>query len=163
MQTALNRGEGRTGVVCGACHVEFIIGQTAEDRDFECVALREGYRPCPKCGIYIRSEGGCRKMTCRCGAQFCFECGKPREAKCGCESKHHAYLPTARGPVDFVESPVLDMLTPRIWLPDAVESSGGKGKEMQEEFYSPASSASASSGSLRKTRPRRSVMQSLGF
>lgn len=160
MQTALNRGEGRTGVVCGACHVEFVIGQTAEDRDFECVALREGYRPCPKCGIYIRSEGGCRKMTCRCGAQFCFECGKPREAKCGCESKHHGYLPTARGPVDFVDSPMLDMLTPRIWLPE-VESSGGKGKEIEEEFHSPASSAS--SGSLRKTRPRRSVMQSLGF
>ncbi len=33
-------------------------------------------RMCPKCGNGVQKNGGCLHMTCKCGGQFCWTCGK---------------------------------------------------------------------------------------
>jgi len=33
-------------------------------------------KPCPHCKIPIEKSEGCNKMTCKCGAYFCFICSK---------------------------------------------------------------------------------------
>lgn len=33
-------------------------------------------KPCPVCGMAIERSQGCNKMTCTCGAFFCYKCGK---------------------------------------------------------------------------------------
>ena len=38
-------------------------------------------------------------MTCVCGCMFCFACGLKREAKCGCESRVHAYPEVSQAPI----------------------------------------------------------------
>ncbi|CAJ1448384.1 unnamed protein product [Effrenium voratum] len=51
-----------------------------------------GCRRCPSCGAWIEKQEagwvtGCDKMTCRCGAQFCFACGSVN-AMCSCSLGH---------------------------------------------------------------------------
>lgn len=48
-QVALSReedggGAGRTGVVCGQCGQELRLSLSEQDREFEALALREGYK-----------------------------------------------------------------------------------------------------------------------
>jgi len=31
---------------------------------------------CPSCSVRIQRNGGCSRITCRCGAEFCWKCGK---------------------------------------------------------------------------------------
>ena len=59
---------------------------------------RLGVRACPRCGAWVEKvrgdafgSHGCLNMTCRCGARFCFQCGRlhvpgrppPRAARAG--------------------------------------------------------------------------------
>lgn len=59
----------------------------------EITALQDlGCRRCPSCGTWIQKQSGgwvtgCDKMTCRCGARFCFQCGSV-EASCSCSLGH---------------------------------------------------------------------------
>lgn len=32
-------------------------------------------KQCPRCNICIEKIGGCKRMTCKCGKEFCFDCG----------------------------------------------------------------------------------------
>ncbi|GFO18180.1 E3 ubiquitin-protein ligase rnf14 [Plakobranchus ocellatus] len=38
--------------------------------------VKKSTRPCPKCKIPVEKIGGCNKMTCKCGAFFCWVCGR---------------------------------------------------------------------------------------
>ena len=38
--------------------------------------IRDFAQICPKCKTVVEKNGGCQHMTCKCGEQFCFECGE---------------------------------------------------------------------------------------
>ena len=40
------------------------------------LASRSGWKACPRCHNMIEKSGGCMHMTCRCGAGFCYRCGR---------------------------------------------------------------------------------------
>ncbi|CAI2387205.1 unnamed protein product [Moneuplotes crassus] len=50
-------------------------------------ALKENMKRCPQCKIWVYKITGCNAMTCRCGASFCYHCGKQYNDahKCQCE------------------------------------------------------------------------------
>ena len=60
----------------------FVCPKDTEMMKAKKYAETEGYRPCGKCGEYIKRNGGCNHMTCRCGYQFCYICN--REWSKGC-------------------------------------------------------------------------------
>lgn len=50
------------------------------------LALDEGWRRCYRCNTMIEHRSACRHITCRCGAQFCYVCGKVWWT-CGCTER----------------------------------------------------------------------------
>ncbi|OAL55280.1 hypothetical protein IQ07DRAFT_470942, partial [Pyrenochaeta sp. DS3sAY3a] len=38
------------------------------------LAAIAGWKACPSCATMVERREGCRHMTCRCGAQFCYSC-----------------------------------------------------------------------------------------
>eukprot|EP01062_Namystynia_karyoxenos_P081043 TRINITY_DN8836_c0_g1_i1.p1 TRINITY_DN8836_c0_g1~~TRINITY_DN8836_c0_g1_i1.p1 ORF type:complete len:486 (+),score=148.48 TRINITY_DN8836_c0_g1_i1:73-1458(+) len=60
--------------------------------------LQSRCRQCPSCQAWIEKEApegspwhGCDKMTCRCGARFCFRCNA-EEGTCSCTSDVHLFF-----------------------------------------------------------------------
>lgn len=47
-----------------------------EDQLFLDWLAEQGARQCPRCHMWILREHGCNHMSCRCGQQFCYHCGK---------------------------------------------------------------------------------------
>ncbi|PVF94533.1 hypothetical protein CPB86DRAFT_713064, partial [Serendipita vermifera] len=53
------------------------------------VGRREGWQRCYQCRSMVEILEGCNHITCRCSAEFCYQCGrpwKPRSCPCGGES-----------------------------------------------------------------------------
>ncbi|EXJ89989.1 hypothetical protein A1O3_03056 [Capronia epimyces CBS 606.96] len=74
--------------ICGLCrgsaHERF--GDCPQDFDLEAtitLAELEGWHRCFKCRTMVERITGCRHMTCKCGAQFCYVCGAQWRT-CGC-------------------------------------------------------------------------------
>lgn len=68
------------GMIHGAgvdCPEDFGLEATLEE------AERQGWRRCYKCRTLVELTAGCRHITCKCGAQFCYTCGaKWRTCSC---------------------------------------------------------------------------------
>ncbi|KAJ1381718.1 IBR domain [Sesbania bispinosa] len=47
----------------------------AEDVKLKSLATRSLWRQCVKCNHLIELAEGCYHMTCRCGYEFCYNCG----------------------------------------------------------------------------------------
>jgi len=100
-------GAAKASVTCPSCLQPYLPPslRSASEKLLHSFALSKGYRPCPQCFTYISGEGGCKKMTCVCGAQFCFACGKKRagreggKAGCGCERTYHEWPERAQAPI----------------------------------------------------------------
>nr|XP_025884799.1 probable E3 ubiquitin-protein ligase RNF217 [Solanum lycopersicum] len=45
------------------------------DFTFGMLAEREKWQRCPKCRSFVQLSEGCRYITCRCQANFCYKCG----------------------------------------------------------------------------------------
>ncbi|EXJ73442.1 uncharacterized protein A1O5_03202 [Cladophialophora psammophila CBS 110553] len=64
------------------------------------LAELEGWRRCFKCRTMVERTQGCRHMTCKCGAQFCYSCGA-KWRSCSCtetdEANRQAELRRRRG------------------------------------------------------------------
>lgn len=46
-------------------------------------------QPCPTCFVLSRRETGCNHIVCRCGCDFCFQCGAPTsDSVCLCDRLH---------------------------------------------------------------------------
>ncbi|GMN24598.1 hypothetical protein TIFTF001_000615 [Ficus carica] len=59
----------------------------AEDAKLKLLASRNLWRQCIKCNLMIELAEGCYHMTCRCGFEFCYNCGAPwkdKRATCRC-------------------------------------------------------------------------------
>ena len=79
-------------------HPHSLRGPTAEDVAF-LQAMHAGgemgevkFRQCPRCSTWVERAAGCAKMTCRCGSQWCFECGI-LNATCNCTPRYHVFYP----------------------------------------------------------------------
>jgi len=49
--------------------------------------LQSECQACPRCLVIVRKEEGCNHMHCRCGAEFCYGCGAPKDVgphRCRC-------------------------------------------------------------------------------
>ncbi|CAN0874827.1 E3 ubiquitin-protein ligase RSL1 [Linum grandiflorum] len=59
----------------------------SEDAKLKFLASRNLWRQCMKCNHMIELAEGCYHMTCRCGNEFCYNCGaewKDKKATCSC-------------------------------------------------------------------------------
>ncbi|KAL6706233.1 hypothetical protein ACN47E_005968 [Coniothyrium glycines] len=73
---------------CGLCKNNFHHGEDCpNDPDMERtrdLAREQGWQTCHGCGSIVVINTGCNHMKCRCGAEFCYECGT-RWKNCRCE------------------------------------------------------------------------------
>ncbi|XP_058757064.1 E3 ubiquitin-protein ligase RSL1-like [Vicia villosa] len=46
------------------------------DEKFMELAKRKKWQKCPKCSMHVQRNGGCEHISCRCGCNFCYKCGK---------------------------------------------------------------------------------------
>lgn len=81
----------RNHVTCVDCRAwaHSDAAQCAENQDMELVqklALEEGWRRCYRCRTMVEHKNACRHITCRCGAEFCYVCGKVWWT-CGCTER----------------------------------------------------------------------------
>src|SRR6266498_5971479 len=40
------------------------------------MATSRGWKICPSCGNMVEKRDGCAHIVCRCGAEFCYRCGR---------------------------------------------------------------------------------------
>ncbi|KAH3759847.1 IBR domain protein [Pelomyxa schiedti] len=83
---------------CLSCKVEMHDGKTcAQYQEWAKANLKDTftefvkgakYKQCPNCKCWIELAKGCNHMTCKCGHEFCFSCGK--SYPCGCGQDPHA-------------------------------------------------------------------------
>ncbi|KAH3758651.1 IBR domain protein [Pelomyxa schiedti] len=83
---------------CLRCRVEMHAGQTCESYQqwakmnskdtFNNFVKGAKYKQCPQCRCWIELAKGCNHMTCKCGHEFCYSCGK--SFPCGCGQDPHA-------------------------------------------------------------------------
>ncbi|KAI4519782.1 hypothetical protein K525DRAFT_205272, partial [Schizophyllum commune Loenen D] len=43
---------------------------------FDALVKERNWKRCPWCGSTVERTEGCSQMTCRCGKEFCYKCGK---------------------------------------------------------------------------------------
>ncbi|KAF2458561.1 hypothetical protein BDY21DRAFT_283388 [Lineolata rhizophorae] len=73
--------------VCAACKLAAHDGQDCpEDQALQATLLasnRAGWQRCYECRTMVELTYGCNHISCVCGAEFCYQCGKPWKT-CGC-------------------------------------------------------------------------------
>lgn len=55
------------------------------------LAEEQGWKQCGKCKAYVEHAVACRHMTCRCGYQFCYVCGR-KWCTCNCTGDQLAVI-----------------------------------------------------------------------
>ncbi|CAJ1950667.1 unnamed protein product [Sphenostylis stenocarpa] len=78
---------------CARCKVPWHAGVDCiefqgQDIHFEKLATKKSWKRCPKCSFYVESVGGCSRIRCRCGDEFCYSCGLKWDS-----SKHYTCQP----------------------------------------------------------------------
>ncbi|EEF36012.1 zinc finger protein, putative [Ricinus communis] len=66
-----------------------------EDGKLKSLATKNLWRQCVKCNHMIELAEGCYHMTCRCGYEFCYNCGaewKDKKATCSCPIWDENYI-----------------------------------------------------------------------
>ncbi|WJX37317.1 RBR-type E3 ubiquitin transferase [Trifolium repens] len=46
------------------------------EKKFLALAKKKKWQKCPKCCMHVQRNGGCEHISCRCGCNFCYKCGK---------------------------------------------------------------------------------------
>ena len=46
-----------------------------DDLKFENFVKGANFKQCPKCSYWVERALGCSTMTCKCGTEFCYDCG----------------------------------------------------------------------------------------
>ncbi|KAA8549496.1 hypothetical protein F0562_001180 [Nyssa sinensis] len=98
-QTGAQKCTKCSGLFCLNCKVPWHSNMTCYDykklNPYSCVgdamlkslAKRKSWRQCVKCNHMIELLEGCHHIYCRCGYQFCYNCGaewKDKKATCRC-------------------------------------------------------------------------------
>ncbi|KAF0911328.1 hypothetical protein E2562_008217 [Oryza meyeriana var. granulata] len=68
------------------------------------LAKGRDWRRCPGCRAMVDKIAGCKRMTCRCGTAFCYDCGssfKLRKYSCKCTSRTSSEPEEDEGYVDL--------------------------------------------------------------
>ncbi|KAL4421593.1 hypothetical protein ABPG75_010884 [Micractinium tetrahymenae] len=95
--------------LCANCGVAWHADMTCQQYQAQPGALRSkddqalldfaqqaGMRRCPACGVMVERTEGCSYMSCRCGACFCYSCGKRKEPHsnhyCDCKPAAEQWL-----------------------------------------------------------------------
>ncbi|GKC71355.1 zinc finger, C6HC-type containing protein [Tanacetum coccineum] len=64
------------GMDCEECQILIKKGEIARsDTMLMDLAKNKNWKRCPNCNIYVERITGCEHIACRCGYQFCYECG----------------------------------------------------------------------------------------
>eukprot|EP00959_Pyramimonas_sp_CCMP1952_P282176 5897859-Pyramimonas_sp.AAC.1 len=67
------------GLYCASCGDEWHAGVCRHDRpdelELRTVAAEEGWQQCSQCKRIVERSEGCNHMACKCGYQFCYNCG----------------------------------------------------------------------------------------
>lgn len=84
---------------CLKCNVKYHFGKSclsykkdrlkqagSDDILFLAYIQSRKVKSCPKCGRFVERVSGCSHMSCICGEQFCYICGKP-QVQCVCTSQ----------------------------------------------------------------------------
>lgn len=61
------------GMTCA----EYKINNSFDKNDEDFIKFVQGarYKQCPKCKFWVERNDGCSTMTCKCGQEFCYDCG----------------------------------------------------------------------------------------
>ncbi|KAL2838621.1 hypothetical protein BJY01DRAFT_257966 [Aspergillus pseudoustus] len=88
---------------CTACKERAHTGDCPTDTELQqllAAAKANGWQRCFNCWLIVELTHGCNHMTCRCGTQFCYNCGR-RWGTCSCaEWNDHRLLERAYGIID---------------------------------------------------------------
>ena len=66
-------------VTCRHCRNQAHSGECPADVDTQrlrALAATRGWKPCPRCSKMVEKTSGCNHISCTCGAQFCYRCGR---------------------------------------------------------------------------------------
>ncbi|KAF8551368.1 hypothetical protein OG21DRAFT_1377821, partial [Imleria badia] len=69
----------RTEVCSGCKHISHSRQPCRRDvlaREARVCASEHGWKVCPTCAVIVERIDGCSRMICRCGAKFCYRCGR---------------------------------------------------------------------------------------
>ncbi|KAG2439793.1 hypothetical protein HYH02_010428 [Chlamydomonas schloesseri] len=68
-----------TGYTCAQYQALPLDQRCAEDAPLLALSAQQHWKQCPRCRFLVERVEGCNHMTCRCGSQFCYACGKGYE------------------------------------------------------------------------------------
>jgi hypothetical protein len=77
-------------LLCMGCGGKGHQGVCANDGALQQMIKEGGWKFCPNCSHLVERVTGCNHMTCRCGSDFCYNCGEERDEwnVCDCEDYH---------------------------------------------------------------------------
>ena len=67
-------------------HPGKLCTQDKETEKVKALATKQGWQHCPNCQHLIDKKEGCLHMTCKCGTEFCYNCGE-RKCRGTCKRK----------------------------------------------------------------------------
>lgn len=66
-----------TSITCTQCKRRHHEGMCrGEEKRFKNLAKKMNWKFCPSCNELVERSEGCKSISCRCGAVFCYHCGK---------------------------------------------------------------------------------------
>lgn len=67
------RCQYHTGMSCA----EYRITNSFDKNDEKFLHFVKGakFKQCPKCNFWVERNKGCSTMSCKCGQEFCYDCG----------------------------------------------------------------------------------------
>ncbi|ORY10098.1 hypothetical protein BCR34DRAFT_486219 [Clohesyomyces aquaticus] len=82
-------------LTCAICKNGYHHGMDCPDdpalRETRALAGEEGWQTCYRCKSIVMIKSGCNHMTCRCKAEFCYQCGTAWK-NCNCEYANEARM-----------------------------------------------------------------------
>lgn len=74
---------------------EYKINNSFDKNDQDFIKFVQGakYKQCPRCKFWVERNDGCSTMTCKCGQEFCYDCGGTTCPHGSCSNSGRVVLP----------------------------------------------------------------------